>query len=384
MFRSFSRPGRRVRVAGSIAASVAAATLCLVSVACVPDDAAWSSDGSDLAWVEPSDGSLREWNVATGDVRVLHSSPGERVVFVHRAGASGAILFATERPNPDPNVADPTRELHWLAADGTLSRAIASDVSIEAGAAASADGGRVFFLRNAKGSETWSLWAIESEPPGSAPKLREILTRPEGFAYPSATADGRRVLLTFDRRIAELDVETGALRTVVAATKELPAIYGIHLPDGERIAYIETKPKRETPTEASDLGRLVVADRDGGSKRVLADGVSILRRPVPDAKGRLWATVGRYPDGRDDLESSELPESAMQIESIDARTGERRVLTDEPAGAWLPTPDPAGERVAYRVAGPLAGRKFEWMPIRVLRADGASEPVALVPDPPTL
>jgi hypothetical protein len=143
-------------------------------------------------------------------------------------------------------------------------------------------------------------------------------------------------------------------------------VYGVWVLDETAVAYIRSVPSRDDPTKGGGLGRLELFTPADGSTRRLGGGVSILRRAMPGKNAAtlyvsqcLYAHETDEPDEREDA-----PLDQTQIVEFDLNSGARRIVTDEPDGAFWPAPDPTGRRLAYYTArkGTRAGWPDDLLP----------------------
>lgn len=326
--------------------------LFLPLLACLPDRLAWSPDGKTLHWVDPGGGGvLRSYDVATRTLSPVAQDAPRSVVFCFTAGAR--VFFATERPKAKPEDRA-IRDLHLLDADGSGSVEIAKDVNVECGMAASADGSLAFFIRdeNAAGGK-YELWRadLSKDAPSDgrgAPPVARVLAAPRAFGYPSSNADGSKLVVTFDDHLATIDVAKGEIAKLLEATKKLPHLYGQWALDGKSVVFLRTHEKKNDPESASDLSELCALDLATGGVRALAKGVSILRRPILGAGGRVAYVTQAAIDTEGEM--GDVPMSKIQVARIDLETGARRFVTSEANGALWPMPDPTGAKVAYFTA----------------------------------
>ncbi len=329
--------------------------LALFFVACLPDRASWSPDGKELHSICPSSGSVVSWDIASKKSKTLFHDPNSKAVFCFDAGKSGAIFFATDRAGSDPD--RPIRDLHLHVPDGRVFKDLAREFSPEAGMSATADGSTAFYIRNDEAWQPNELWradlsgVLKTPSAAEPPPTKRIFSQKGIFGYPCASSDGSKVLLTFETHIGVLDVESGKLKPLINATKELPALYGVWALNEKAIVYIECYPKKAAPDEASSVGELALFTLADQSVKRLGSGVSILRRPMLDPTGSIaYVTQAINETRKKGSEMEQVPVSEIQVVAFDLKTGERRIITSEPTGGFWPAPDPTGKKLAYYTA----------------------------------
>lgn len=365
---------------GMRTACLAAATILLLALAaCLPDRATWSPDGKTLYYVCPEDGALAARNVETGETKRLFHDPSAKVSFCFAAGKSGAVYFTTERRGPDPN--NPLHDLSVVTPKGDVKRDVLKEIAPEGGMAASADGSRAFCVKGDRDKKICELWEIDLAGDSATAKKIFAQTGKGGggdFGYLCATADGSKVLLTFETGIGEFEVKSGKVDMIVKATKEFPAMYGVYAMGETAVAYIESRPKKEKPDEASGLGRLALIDLKDKSIRRLAEGVPILRRPMLDATGTTaYITRADMGGAEKELEMDSAPISKIQVEAIDLKSGAAKKLTDDPQGGEWPAPDPTGKWLAYfSVKKGTDGGYPAGLDMKIMKLGGAAEALA--------
>lgn len=314
-------------------------------VGCLPDKIAWSPDGRTVYYIRSADHGLYAWDIGTKRSRELFADAGAPVKFCFNSGA-GAVFFATERPASE-NLPQPPRDLNLFVGDRVI-RDVVKNAIVEAGMAASADGKIAFCARDVDDSPMEELMKIDLS--GAEPVAKVILKHEELFGYFSSSADGKKLLLTFEADIRVLNVDDGTSVRLIVGTKELPPLYGVWAMNETAVAYVECRPKKEKPDEGSSLGKLAVFTLADKKTRVFGSGVPILTRPRISADGKTAYVTQAQVDTTDVVEMDQVPMSKIQIAAYNLETGERTVLTSEPNGAQWPAPDPTGKRLAYFTA----------------------------------
>lgn len=315
-------------------------------MACLPDRVGWSPDGRTIYFIRTHDDGLYSRDVATKEEKKIYAHPDHPVVFVFAAGGK-AVFFAMERPGPNPD--QPIRDLH-LARDGKVIENVVKEFSPEAGMASSADGKIAYAGRAIPAGEEFVRIDLSVDPPAT----KVVYQHEKGFGYPSASADGARVLLSFETGIAILDAAAGTTTPIIKTVHEkAPPLYGVWAMNDNAIVYLETYVKKDKPDEGSSFGRLMIHSMDDQSTRKLGGGVPILRRPMISPDGRTaYVTQALNATESDEIEMADVPLSRIQVVAYDLASGERRVLTEEKNGAFWPAPDPTGKRIAYFTARP--------------------------------
>ncbi len=296
----------------------------------------WSPNGRYLAFIGPDDGAIWLWDTREGEASPLEGDALQNVWHCQFFSNRGLVYFPQREGGSD-------KWDLWLCRGRERRTELVAVNSSPSQCCVSADGKYLYYITHDESGGTPARYVLTARGLGPFGGTKTVYESEKEFGYPNVSRSGSRIVFCgqVEDKVGIHVLERGSSRTWCAVPGVSDEEYSWPMwVARDTIIFL-----RKVQGDDDQVARLMIGDVQKGTARELCEGVNIWDVPSVNAE-RTEAAVMAFVGGAEE-DASTGDAYNWQVVSVNLKTGEKRILTDEPLGAGLSAYNPKANKIAY-------------------------------------